>query len=50
MLNGSLLIGGTARMGKGKSFFAVEAATGNSLPVEFAGATLDEVNEASALA
>lgn len=50
MLNGSLLIGGTARVGKGKSFFAAEAATGNSLPVEFAGATLDEVNEASALA
>lgn len=50
MLNGDLLIGGQARRGRGGSFYGIEAATGQNLPVEFAGATVDDVKEASALA
>jgi NADP-dependent aldehyde dehydrogenase len=50
MLDGSLLVNGTARRGLGRSFSAIEATTGEALPIEFTTATISDVQEATAAA
>lgn len=50
MLNGDMFIGGQARRGKGGTFHAIDASSGNNLPGEFAGATVEDVREAASLA
>lgn len=49
-LNGNLLVAGKEKRGSNGEFYATEAATGKSLPVSFAGASVDDVETAAAQA
>lgn len=46
-ITGELLINGSSRLGKEGEFQAVEAATGNYLPVKFGGATVADLHDAT---
>lgn len=49
-ITGELLIGRSARRGKNGEVFGLDAATGEKLQPGFGGATLDDLEEAAALA